>query len=194
MTRSNCYNGFATFPSMSPWITSMRKVCPHCGESIPDTGDAFCPECRQPLDDAVLGHPSSAVASTPESMEVDSSHSEQMKPRSLRTSLFLFGFYGLSVIAAVRDIYYWRKSILDLVIPVAMAIVLGWWAISDANSRRQPIPKLSRPWFFLFAGLVVPIYMIFTRGAKGLALVLLHLAAWIALYVGVSMIGEAILL
>ena len=26
------------------------EQCPHCGESLPDTGDAYCSACRSPLD------------------------------------------------------------------------------------------------------------------------------------------------
>ncbi len=25
------------------------RLCPHCGACLPDVGDAFCPECREPL-------------------------------------------------------------------------------------------------------------------------------------------------
>jgi hypothetical protein len=28
-----------------------ERACPHCGAYFSDAGDAFCPECRQPLDD-----------------------------------------------------------------------------------------------------------------------------------------------
>ena len=29
----------------------MSTHCPHCGARTPDVGDAFCPECRRPLDE-----------------------------------------------------------------------------------------------------------------------------------------------
>jgi len=29
----------------------MAETCPHCGAALPTTSDAFCPECRNDLDD-----------------------------------------------------------------------------------------------------------------------------------------------
>ena len=29
----------------------MAEQCPHCGASLPSTGDAFCPECYRALDE-----------------------------------------------------------------------------------------------------------------------------------------------
>ena len=26
-----------------------KRTCPHCGARFTDAGDAFCPECREPL-------------------------------------------------------------------------------------------------------------------------------------------------
>jgi UDP-N-acetylmuramyl pentapeptide phosphotransferase/UDP-N-acetylglucosamine-1-phosphate transferase len=111
------------------------------------------------------------------------------KPKSLRVWLFLLGFYGLSVVGGIRDIYYWKQSFLDLIIPFLMAIVLGWWALADAKSRGHRIPKMSLPWFFLFAVFAVPAYVIWSRNWRGVGLVLLHLIGFCVLYVLVSSVG-----
>jgi hypothetical protein len=36
----------------------MVEVCPHCGSTLPTCHDAFCPDCRQPVDDASGGQAS----------------------------------------------------------------------------------------------------------------------------------------
>ena len=28
-----------------------KRTCPHCAARFTDAGDAYCPECRKPLDD-----------------------------------------------------------------------------------------------------------------------------------------------
>jgi tRNA_anti-like len=30
----------------------MKDVCPHCGVTLPEVGDSFCPECRRPITEA----------------------------------------------------------------------------------------------------------------------------------------------
>ncbi|HEY1187731.1 MAG TPA: hypothetical protein VGE74_08740 [Gemmata sp.] len=65
---------------------------------------------------------------------------------------------------------------LDRVVPVAFAVCLGWWAVTDARRRRRPIPVLSRPWFFLLAPVVVPGYVIWSRRWYGVGWVALHAA------------------
>jgi hypothetical protein len=34
----------------------MNQKCPHCGADLPDAGDAFCPECRNSLDEVPAVH------------------------------------------------------------------------------------------------------------------------------------------
>jgi hypothetical protein len=65
--------------------------------------------------------------------------------------------------------------------PLPLAIALGWWALVDARGRHRPVPILTRPWFFLFAGLVVPGYVLWSRRWRGLAWLVLHTVGWFAL-------------
>jgi hypothetical protein len=74
--------------------------------------------------------------------------------------------------------YFWQPSLLDLLVAVVLAVVLGWWAVSDSKRRRHPIPMLAGPWFVLLAGLLVPAYVIWSRRWRGLGLLLLHMAGW----------------
>src|SRR5207245_10187152 len=38
----------------------MTRSCPHCGAKVPAVGDAFCPECRNALDEAPANVPQPA--------------------------------------------------------------------------------------------------------------------------------------
>ena len=102
-------------------------------------------------------------------------------PASPRTGWFLMAFYALAVVWGVRNVWSSEPSGLDFLIPVMLAICLGWWAMVDARQRKRPIPRLSKPWFFLFAGLIVPGYIISSRGWRGLGWVVLHAVCWYAL-------------
>jgi hypothetical protein len=102
----------------------------------------------------------------------------------------------LAVIWGARSVKYGGPSALDLLVPVALAITLGWWAIADAKLRGYDIPLFVQPWFLLLAGLVVPAYVLWSRKWRGVGWLILHAALWyaiatIALHaVGIIMWGE----
>lgn len=90
-------------------------------------------------------------------------------------------YYGLAVVWGVRSLYQERESPLDYLEPLAMTIALGSWAIVDARRRGHPIPLLSRGWFFVFAGILVPGYAIGSKGWRGAGWVIFHGIAWYVL-------------
>jgi hypothetical protein len=94
------------------------------------------------------------------------------------TFWFLAIFYVFAVAWGIRHIWYWVPSVVDLLMPVASAICLASWAIIDAKRRKRPIPLNSQAWFFLLAGIVVPGYVIWSRGWRGIGWVLLNLICW----------------
>ena len=97
------------------------------------------------------------------------------------TLRFLAAFYALALVQGIRSLYYWEPSFLDLLVPIAFIIALGWWAVVDASVRRHPIPILARPWFFLFAWLLVPGYVIWSRGWRGVLWIVLNCFGWYVL-------------
>jgi hypothetical protein len=113
------------------------------------------------------------------------------------TRWFLIVYYALAVMCGIRDLYHTVPSTLDVLFPIAFAVALGWWAIVDARRRGHPIPVLARSWYFFLAGLIVPGYVIWSRGWRGAGLVLLHVVLWfvvaaLALHVaGVAIYGKA---
>jgi hypothetical protein len=110
---------------------------------------------------------------------------------------FFVSFYALAVLWGIRSIYHTQPSALDLLVPIALAVCLGWWALTDARRRRHPIPRTAQPWFFLLAVPVVPGYVVWSRGWRGLGWVALHTLLWyvvatVALHLGGLMVyGEA---
>jgi len=142
-----------------------------CGSPVHDrcarpSGESGCPTCgalpqADPVARAVLSKPVAARLGWP-------SH----------TWNFLVAYYLLAWICGIRNGWIGEWPLFDLVFSVAMAIVIGWWAIADARYRGRPIPLLSRVWFFLLTGLVVPVYVINSRGWRGLGLVVLHGCGW----------------
>ena len=103
---------------------------------------------------------------------------------------FVAAFYLIAVIWGVRHVDSRQPSILDVLVPAVMNLVLGWWAISDSLARECSIPVLTRQWFVIAAGVLVPCYLIWSRRWRGLGLVLLHAAAWFCLSMLVSVAGR----
>jgi hypothetical protein len=97
------------------------------------------------------------------------------------TRWFLLAFYALAIVNGIRNIYFWLPSGLDVLVPVLVAICLGWWATTDARRRKHPIPPLSKIWFYVLAVFLVPGYVMWSRGWRGLGWVVLNAVAWYAL-------------
>ena len=73
-----------------------------------------------------------------------------------------------------------------------MCALLSTWAISDAKARGKPFPRLAWPWIFIFAGITVPVYVIWTRRWIGALKVSLHGVASLILSYVVAFAGYVI--
>jgi hypothetical protein len=101
-----------------------------------------------------------------------------INPSKPRHWWFLSAFYLLAVAWGMRDAQQGRASIVDLLLPLALAFTLAWWTICDAAVRGCPIPAFSQAWLVLFAVFAVPIYVVRSRGWRGVGLVILHVLGW----------------
>lgn len=74
---------------------------------------------------------------------------------------------------------------VDLIFAVGILWALGWWLRAD--SRRRGVLSIYDPGFFLFLAwpVVMTYYLVKTRGAKGLLVIL----GFVAAFVGASIIG-----
>lgn len=165
------------------------RNCVHCGERIPDELESrFCARCGSPVHNRCVRPTAEGCAECGAAIQAPESNPRPIATRSLasvpkvakHTRLFLIAFHILAIVwgATVRSK---AAAGIEVLLSVASAIALGWWCIVDANRRRSPIPLLSRPWFFLFAGLVVPVYVIWTRGWRGVGWVVLNALLWLVL-------------
>lgn len=102
-------------------------------------------------------------------------------------------FYALAVVWGVRYAYYPTPSVLEILVPLAMCAVMSTWAVSDSIARRRPIPLLARFWFFVLAGIVVPGYIIWSRGWPGVGKLFVHSIAWYALCVAAMFAARTVL-
>ena len=90
------------------------------------------------------------------------------------TRWFLLAYYLLYAMWGVRSAWPTVPSRLDIMVPLALYTVASWWVIVDDRARGRAIPLLSQHWFFLAAGLLVPGYVIWSRGWRGVGYVALH--------------------
>lgn len=111
------------------------------------------------------------------------------------TKWFLSAFYLLAVLSGINSALM-PGTATDLILSFAVAISMGCWAVVDARLRDRPTPMSARAWFVLLAWFVVPLYVIWSRGWRGLGWVLAHGACWFLLatiamnVVGFSVFGE----
>ena len=106
-----------------------------------------------------------------------------------RSFAFPLAFYGLAIVWGCRNVEYRHSSALDLLVPVALAVCVGLWALTDAKRRGHTVPMLARSWFILATGLVVPVYVIYSRGWRGVGWLVLHAVGWLALATVIMNVG-----
>jgi|SRR6266566_4532692 len=68
---------------------------------------------------------------------------------------------------------------------IVLLWVIGWWLLAD--SRKRGIASVYDMGFFLYIAwpLVMPYYLVKTRGAKGLLIIL----AFVGVYIGAAIVG-----
>jgi len=105
------------------------------------------------------------------------------------TLFCLIGFYSLAVMWGLRNVYRESSSVLDVVMPLAFAVCLGTWLVVDARRRGHPIPLLSQSWACLFAAIVVPVYLVWSRRWLGVGWVALNGVLWCVVFAASLIVG-----
>lgn len=94
------------------------------------------------------------------------------------TFWFLIAFYALAVVGGIRGAYVSRPSALDILLPLSDALCLSLWALADARRCGYCIPLTSQWLFLVFATVVVPAYVIWSRGWRGLGWIAINVVGW----------------
>lgn len=90
------------------------------------------------------------------------------------TRWLLLAYYSLCVIWGVRNAWQSVPMRLDILVPLALYTAGSWWVIVDARTRGRAVPLHSRQLFFLIAALLIPAYVVWSRGWRGLGYLMLH--------------------
>jgi hypothetical protein len=101
--------------------------------------------------------------------------------------LLLTVSYGAAVLFGLGAAGPTEQAGADTLLAAVLAVALGWWAVADARARWRPIPLLARPWFFVFAGLLVPGYVIWSRGWRGAVWVAVSVVGWVGVAIVVAL-------
>jgi hypothetical protein len=118
-----------------------------------------------------------------------------MSARSCRTLrvVLLLAACLLGALLGARAVLVRRPLPSDVIYSGAVAAVMAGLCIADGRARRRPVPLLAEWVVFLIWPLAAPCYAVWSRGARGLLVVLLLGAALLAAYV-VGFVGGAVLL
>lgn len=103
------------------------------------------------------------------------------KPTGWRPVWFLAAWYALAPMIGFSETFGLVSSRLMYLQTFGPSLCLAGWAITDSIRRRRPIPILSWDWYTLAAVVLVPLYVVRTRGVSGVGRVLLHAVLWYAM-------------
>ena len=98
-------------------------------------------------------------------------------------TIFSSWFCILAIVSGFVLAYFPEYDLFQFFISILNAILLYYWAVMDASFYHHQLPMRSRPWFILFAGIAVPIYLIKTRGMRGLIWTIVFASVWLILSV-----------
>ena len=97
----------------------------------------------------------------------------QSSSRKLRR-LLVITLYVASLVWGVVQVMAPDVGGLYYLFALVMAGCAAWWAVSDARDRGKPILHILQLFVFLLWPIAVPIYLIATRGFRGLGLSVAH--------------------
>ena len=95
--------------------------------------------------------------------------------------LFFIYFYLLAIVCGIVEGKSRESPALDILFSLAMGINLGLWAVTDSRLRGRPIPFNARWWFVVLGVFLVPCYVVWSRGWRGLGWVIANGIAWTVL-------------
>jgi hypothetical protein len=97
----------------------------------------------------------------------------QSSSNSLRR-LLVITLYVASLVWGVVQVMLPESGGLYYLFALVMAGAAAWWVVSDARDRGKPILHILQLLIFLLWPIAVPIYLVATRGIRGLGLSVAH--------------------
>jgi hypothetical protein len=169
----------------------MKQRCPHCGADLPDTGDAFCSECREPVD-AILENRIPASNATEGVLPAATSPHRMFGDH---TKFFLICLYGITLAASASEIFSIhpaKRTFLNLLLGIASMVACGNWITVDAERQGRPIRDSLRSLCYIFGLFAVCIYTVWSRGWRGAAFIILHAFGLVAFAAALMLIFSGI--
>jgi hypothetical protein len=114
----------------------------------------------------------------PETNPPNASTTSATTGQGRHTLWFLLTFYAIAIVWGMGSVSLRASSPALWLLQCMAAICLARWAVDDARQRRHPIPLTSQSWFLVFAWFLVPGYVVWSRGWRGIGWVLLHAVCW----------------
>lgn len=106
------------------------------------------------------------------------------------TKRFLIVFYGIT--ASLGMLNPRENSDLEFLLAIALSFSMAWWAITDASDRGGPIRPVLRFLVIISGWLAAPIYLLWTRGLRGLGWLLLNAVAFVIVLLTTLLIGQTL--
>jgi hypothetical protein len=89
--------------------------------------------------------------------------------------------YVLAIAWGVQSVIASEQSATPFVVSVALALTCTIWCVADARARGKELIWPARIGVFFFWPFAVPIYLIWSRGLRGVVTALVAGVAWIAI-------------
>lgn len=91
---------------------------------------------------------------------------------------FLVLFLGTGILWGMLFAHQPLGQLGEQIVGLAVSEFLALWAIYDSRRRGRPIPVLSQDWLLAFAVVLVPLYVLWSRGWRGVVAIGLTVFAW----------------
>lgn len=95
-------------------------------------------------------------------------------------TLLIFSLYALIAFAAAFSVFYYDSVTAYYACSILFAILATTWAINDSRLRDRTFHPVLRMLHLLFCPISLVIYLVCTRGFRGLGMAALHSVAMIA--------------
>jgi len=94
--------------------------------------------------------------------------------RTSRRWVSLALLYGIAAVYGASQILWYNNLTADYLVGIFMALLLTHWAITDSRDRDSPMVPIVRLIYFVTCPLSTLIYLIATRGFRGIGWALLN--------------------